>query len=98
MTDRAARIAAALELLSVMDGGAAPAPERLTGLTMDEAAAAAGLYGQGLDLDREERRLRVVRMAYLVKHAPGAPTLEAAIEHLTDQQLDEFNHLTAEDL
>ena len=48
--------------------------------------------------DREERRLRVVRMAYLVKHAPGAPTLEAAIEHLTDQQLDEFNHLTAEDL
>lgn len=41
---------------------------------------------------------RAAKLAYLVKHAPGAPSIEAAIEQLSDEQLDEYMRLTGEDL
>ena len=98
MSDRTDRVAAALELLSVMDGGSAPAPERLAGLTAEELRDAESLFAAGIDASRNERALQVVRMAYLVKHAPPGLSVKQALAALTDAQLAEFLALTEEDL
>jgi hypothetical protein len=97
MTDRVDRIQAALELFAVMDGGPMPDPDRLVGLTQEEQDQAEHLYAGGLDASRSHRALRVVQLAYLVEHAPGARSTAEALDMLSDEQLTEFLALTAED-
>ncbi len=66
------------------------------GLTRSELEDVQMLYFQGHDAFRNIEDEQVVRYAYLATHAPGMTTLDA-IASLTDEQLAEFNSLTAED-
>jgi len=95
--DRADRVQAALELLEVMNGGAIPAPERLKGVTADEIADAESLFAIDLDASLPGRRQYAARMAFLVRHAPGAPSIANALDLLTAEQLADFEAITGEE-
>ena len=92
------RVLAHLQLLTVMDGGPLPDPAALAGLTTAEKATAEDLYAAGLDADRAHRALRAVQLAYLIRHAPGAPSIDEALARLSPQQCTEFDALTEGDL
>jgi len=95
--DRADRVQAALELLEVMNGGAIPAPERLKGVTADEIADAENLFGTDLDVSLPLRRRHAARMAFLVIHAPGAPSIAAAEARLSPQERTAYEAITGEE-
>lgn len=68
------------------------------GLTPAELEDVQALYFQGRDAERPLRAENGAKMAFLVQHVPGSPSIEAAIGRLSDEQLREYNALTADDL
>lgn len=79
---------------------AAEFTERLkaVGASAVEAEEAQLLYFQMREAFAPVDDERVAKLAYLVKNAPGAPSIEAAYGQLTDSQRAAFESLTAEDL
>jgi len=88
-----ARIAVALKLLGVMRGGEMPSPDEMAGgrgLTREERVQAEWLFAQDLQMSAPMDLERVERLCYLIKHAPGALTIDEAISSLSPEQLTEF--------
>jgi hypothetical protein len=89
-----ARIAVALKLLGTIRGGAMPSPDEMAGgLTREERDQAEWLFAQDLQMSAPMDLERVERLCYLIKHAPGALTIDEAITSLSLEQLTEFNAL-----
>jgi hypothetical protein len=89
-----ARIAVALKLLGMMRGGEMPSPEEMAGgVTREEQDQAEWLFAQDLQMSAQLDDTRVAMLVYLIKHAPGALTIDEAITSLSLEQLTEFNTL-----
>lgn len=85
--NRPEKVQAVLDLLLVIDGQPWPDPASLLGASAQEISAAEQLYAAGLEASLDRRRRRVKVLAFLAEHAPGAPTCDAAIARLDEEQL-----------
>ncbi|MGC0271715.1 hypothetical protein ACO0LV_01810 [Pseudactinotalea sp. Z1739] len=103
--DSADRVQAAMGIIAAMFKAKDPAEAERVGAALAALGLDAGelrdaqlLYFQGRDAMGGFEAEQVARLAYLVEHAPGAVTIQDAMESLTLEQLEEFNALTADDL
>ena len=89
-----ARIAVALKVLGMMRGGEMPSPEEMAGgLTREELHRAESLFAEDLQMSAPMDDARMRMLVYLIKHAPGALTIDEAITSLSPEQLDELDRL-----
>lgn len=88
---KAARVRAAWDeyrdaLASLRD----PDFSQINGLTPAEQLQALRLFAAGHSAELDDRGRKVALLAYLARHAPGAPSIDRAIGQLSAEQLQDF--------